>query len=103
KAGRGALIKMRIILRIIGTFIIIAILFSYLPMDAMGNCSEEDPSTNTRMDCGYIFHCPLINDTAMPSLSILSINGRLRWMPTVGKVEELPRLIFHPPETLFKT
>jgi len=90
------------ILKIIGTFIIIAILFSYLPMDAMGNCSEEDHSTNTRMDCGYIFHCPVIYNPALPQLSVLSINGWLRWMPTVGKVEELPRFIFHPPETFFK-
>lgn len=89
-------------MRIIGAFIIIAILFSYLPMDAMGNCSEEDHSANTRMDCGYIFHCPVIYNQALPQLSVLSINGWLRWMPTAGKVEELPRLIFHPPETFFK-
>jgi len=89
--------------RIIGAFIIIAILFSYLPMDAMGNCSEEDHSANMRMDCGYIFHCPVIYNPALPQLSVLSINSWLRWIPTVGKVEELPRLIFHPPKKFLKT
>lgn len=90
------------ILRIAGIFIIIAILFSYLPMDAMGNCSEEDHSGNTRMDCGYAFHCPVIYNPAIPRLSVLSINSWLRWMPTIGKIEELARLIFHPPEKSFK-
>jgi len=88
--------------RIAGIFIIIAILFSYLPIDAMGNCSEEDHSTNTRMDCGYTFHCPVIYNPAIPQLSVLSINSWLRWMPTAGKVEELPRFIFHPPKKSFK-
>ncbi len=90
------------ILRIAGIFIIIAILFSYIPAVSIDGCPEEDHSTNKGMDCGYAFHCPLVHDTAMPQLSILSINGRLRWMPNVLKIEELPRLIFHPPERLFK-
>ena len=90
-------------MRIAGIFIIIAILFSYLPMEAMENCSEEDHSANTRMDCGYAFHCPVIYNPALPQLPVLSVNSWLRWIPTVGKAEELPRLIFHPPETLFKT
>jgi hypothetical protein len=70
-------------------------------MDAMGNCSEEDHSGNMGMDCGYFFHCPIIYDPATPQLFSLSINGRLRWMPTVEKVEELPLLIFIPPEPFF--
>lgn len=90
------------ILRIIGAFIIIAIFFSYFPMDAMGNCPEEDHSRNTGMDCGYIFHCPVIYDLIVPQLSILSVNGWLRSMLTLLKVEEFPQKIFHPPN-IFQT
>ena len=90
------------ILRIIGAFIIIAILFSYLPMDAMENCSEEDHSTNTRMDCGYTFHCPIFFNKVITQFLILPINGWLRYIPTIGKAEELPRFIFHPPKKSFK-
>lgn len=89
-------------MRIVGILIIIAILFSYIPAISMDGCPEEDHSGKKGMDCGYAFHCPVIYDTAMPQLSVLSINSWLRWMPTAGKIEELPRLIFHPPETLFK-
>jgi len=86
--------------RIAGIFIIIAILFSYLPMDAMGNCSEEDHSTNTRMDCGYAFHCPVIDGPIAPQLSVLSINGWLKPPPKLLKFEELPGSIFHPPQNI---
>jgi hypothetical protein len=71
-------------------------------MDMTGSCSEEDHSGNSRLDCGYIFHCPFISDTIMPPPSILSMNGWLRLMPTAGKIEEFPRLIFHPPEASLK-
>ena len=86
------------ILRIAGIFIIIAILFSYLPMDAMGDCPEENPHTNTGMDCGYAFHCSALSSPAVSELSILSFNGWLRWMPDISKIEELPNFIFHPPK-----
>jgi len=84
--------------RIAGIFIIIAILFSYLPMDAMENCSEEDHSGNMRMDCGYTFHCPVIYHSALPQLSALSIHGWLRSIPTSKKIEEMPKFIFRPPK-----
>ncbi len=94
--------KRRMSLRIAWVFIIIAILFSYFPMEMMGSCSEEeDHSTGKRVDCGYAFHCPMIFTPALPLLPTLSINGRLKWMSPTEKVEELPRLIFHPPETSF--
>jgi len=85
-------------LRIIGIFIIITIIFSYLPMDVMGHCPEEDHHTNTKMDCGYAFHCPALYNLIMPGLSILPINGWLKLMPEISKIEELPNFIFHPPK-----
>ncbi len=88
-------------LRIAGVFIIIAVLFSYFPMEMMGSCSEEDHSTSKRIDCGYAFHCPMIFNPALPLPPTLSINGRLKWMSPTEKVEEFPRFIFHPPETSF--
>jgi hypothetical protein len=86
--------------RITGIFIIIAIIFSYLPMDmgAMGNCPEEDHHTDTRVDCGYAFHCPAFHNPVMLELSILTLNGWLKWTPSISRIEELPNFIFHPPK-----
>ncbi len=86
------------ILRIIGVFLIIAILFSYFPMLGMGSCSEEDHGGDMRMNCGYTFHCPVIHHSALPQLSTLSFYGWLRWTGNIGKFEELPKSIFHPPK-----
>jgi len=88
----------RIILRITGIFIIIAIIFSYLPAGSIDSCQEEDRSTYSRMDCGYAFHCPIIYNPAMPELSTLTINGWLKWVREISKIEELPNFIFHPPK-----
>lgn len=85
-----------------GIFIIITILFSYFPMEAMGNCSEEDHSGDRGMDCGYIFHCPMISNPIVPSLVILTPNGWLKWETIREKIEDFPALIFHPPKYFSK-
>jgi len=85
-------------LRIPGIFIIVTVLFSYLPMDAMGHCPEEDHHTNTKMDCGYAFHCPVLYHPIMPGLSVLTISGWLKRMPEISKIDELPSFIYHPPK-----
>lgn len=85
-------------MRTIGIFLIIVILFSYFPMLTMDGCSEEDHGGDMRMDCGYTFHCPVIDHSALPHLSALSIYGWLRWKRNIGKMEELPKSIFRPPE-----
>lgn len=88
--------------RTAGIFIIIAILFSYFPVEVMGNCSEEDHSGNRGMECGYIFHCPMISHPIVPSLTVLSRNGWLRWESVIEKIEGFPMLIFHPPKHFSK-
>jgi hypothetical protein len=89
-------------LKIVGIFVTIIILFSYLPARSMEACPEEDHSGNMRMDCGYTFHCPFTYDTAIPELCVLPLHSRLRVIPAVLKIDEFPRVIFHPPKTLAK-
>lgn len=86
--------------RTVGIFTIIAIIFSYLPMDMgeMGNCPEEKHHTNTRVDCGYAFHCPVMDSSVVPRLFDLSIYGWFQPMPILLKVEEFQQRIFHPPK-----
>jgi hypothetical protein len=85
-------------LKIIGIFIIITIILSYLPIDAMGHCPEEDHHTGTRMDCGYVFHCPVLHSPNVLDLSTLTLNSWLKRMVDISKIEELPNFIFHPPK-----
>jgi hypothetical protein len=89
-------------LKIIGIIIAIAILFSYLPSISMDGCSEETHPEKQGMDCGYIFHCPVVSGSVVPQLSALSIHGWLSWVPAPGKIEELPDSIFHPPKGSLK-
>ena len=93
--------KRRTFLRIIGTLVIIAILFSYIPAISMDGCPEEDHSVNKKMDCGYVFHCPAVYNPAIPQLSILSLHGELKCVVILRKTDEFRRLIFHPPERIF--
>ncbi len=90
----------KMMLRVIGILIIIAIVFTYLPAFSMNECSGEDPSTDKRQECGYTFHCPVLDHQATTQLSILSIHGWLRLVTDLLKVEELPERIFHPPKPL---
>jgi hypothetical protein len=95
-------LKERVLLKAVGILITLAILFSYLPPISMDGCSEENHPEKQEMGCGYIFHCPAVYHSVMPQLSALSIHGWLSWVPTSGKIEELPDFIFHPPKRLFK-
>lgn len=85
-------------MRILGVLLVIAILFSYFPMMTMDGCSEEDHENDMRMDCGYTFHCPVIYHSILPHLSAPSIYGWLKWKRIIGKMEELPKSIYHPPK-----
>lgn len=86
------------ILRIIGVFVVIAVLFSYIPVGAMGSCSEEDHTEDMRMGCGYIFHCPFTDGGNSPGPLSLHLNGRFVLVLSLLKIGEYPRSVFHPPE-----
>ncbi len=102
-------------MKFIGILLIIGILFSYVPVMSMGNCSEEDcpdanhhpgdhptgdhPTGKRMMDCcGYSFHCPMLFDISMSDPMPLPLTGRLIVLPPPLKVDEVPYLIFHPPK-----
>ena len=53
---------------------------------------------NMKVDCGYIFHCPLILNISMPELLPIPVSGRLVLSYFSFKVDELPHPIFHPPD-----
>ena len=90
----------RIILRIVGISIIIAILFSYIPAISMESCPEEDHSTDSGMDCGYSFHCPIVFDKLMSEMLTLPFKGRFFLAPPLLIGEEVVPQIFHPPKNL---
>jgi hypothetical protein len=87
-------------MRIVGIFIIIGILFSYVPVFSMDECPEGNHMGNMKMDCGSNFHCPLVLNISLPEPLPLPLNGRLDFAVYSPKVDELPHLIFHPPEYL---
>jgi hypothetical protein len=82
----------------IGIFIIVAILFSYVPVIPLDDCLENHHNGNAKMDCGNIFHCPLISNISIPETLFLPLFGRLVLMSYLPEVDELPDFIFHPPK-----
>ncbi len=85
-------------MKIVGVIVVIGILFSYIPMIQMDNCPEGNHMGNMKSDCGYIFHCPLISSGNPQEPLPLPLSGRLILPPALPKVDELARLIFHPPK-----
>ena len=85
-------------MRLIGCLLVIGILFSYVPAFSMDGCPEGNHMGNMKVDCGYIFHCPLILNISMPELLPIPVSGRLVLSYSSFKVDELPHLIFHPPD-----
>ncbi len=85
-------------MRLVAGFLVIGILFSYIPMIPTDNCSEGDHMGNTKLNCGYIFHCPLISDGNLQEPLPLPLTGWLVLPPVLPKVDELTHLIFHPPK-----
>jgi hypothetical protein len=85
-------------MRIIGCLLVIGLLFSYVPAFPMDECPEGNHMGNMKMDCGYVFHCPLIFNINIPDHLPLPLNGRLILTPSLFKVDELAHLIFHPPD-----
>jgi hypothetical protein len=85
-------------MRVIGSLLIIGILFSYVPMILMDECPEGNHMGNRKMDCGYNFHCPLIFNISMPEPLALPLSGRVVLTPSLLKIDELTFLIFRPPK-----
>ena len=79
-------------------FVILAILFTYLPAIPSEGCPEKEHSRQTNLDCGYLFHCPALPGTDNLEASPLPVAGRLVSIPSPMEFEELPFFIFHPPK-----
>ena len=58
---------------------------------------------NGKMDCGYSFHCPMIVNKNILGAYGLPLNGRLFPAKPLLVVDELIRLIFHPPKDSMHT
>ncbi len=85
---------------LIGFLIVITILFSYVPVFSMDGCPEGNHMGNMKIDCGYSFHCPMIVDKNILGPYSLPLNGRLVTGNPLLVVDELVRVIFHPPKDL---
>ena len=87
-------------MKIIGTLLIIGILFSYVPMISMDDCPDGDHMGNMKTDCGYCFHSPGLFGMNISEYLFLPFSGRLVLVPPSVKIDEIPFLIFHPPKFL---
>ncbi len=85
---------------LIGSLVVITILFSYMPAFSMGGCPEGNHMGNVKMDCGYSFHCPMVVNENILGTYSLPLNGRLAPAKPLLAVDELVRMIFHPPRGL---
>ena len=85
-------------MRVIGSLLIIGILFSYISVFSMDDCPEGNHMGNMKLDCGNNFHCPLIFNITMPDLLPLPLSGRVVLAPLFLKIDELASLIFRPPK-----
>ena len=86
-------------MKIVGIFLIIGILFSYIPVMPMDDCPEEHHTGNRTVECGYSFHCPILFNVNVPDPLPLPVTRRFILVPPSLKVDEVPFLIFHPPKT----
>ena len=87
-------------MRIIECLLVIGILFSYVPIISMDDCPDENHMGNLKMDCGFLFHCPMVIDMSISEISGLPINGWLFSTKPMLVVKKLIHPVFHPPEYL---
>ncbi len=83
---------------IIGWLLVIGILFSYVPVFPMNECPEGNHMGSTKMDCGSLFHCPMIVDKIFSESSALPLRGCLVPIKLSLAIDEFPDPIFHPPK-----
>jgi hypothetical protein len=87
-------------MKIIGCLLVIGILLSYAPVFHMDECPEGNHMGNMKMDCGALFHCPMIADIVVSEISSLPLNGLLIATRMLPLSDGLVNPIFHPPEYL---
>jgi len=102
-------------MKIVGIIALACVLSSYVPVPCsslclssvaksespMDNCHEGNQTgstANTKMECCYAFHSPMICDGGPRKPSPLPFNGLLTLSPDLVKVDLLTHLIFHPPK-----
>jgi len=85
-------------MKVIGTLLIIGILSSYIPVLPVDECPEGNHMGNMTMDCGNLFHCPMVVNIIMSGTSGLPLNGRLVSTKPLLVVKELTYPVFHPPK-----
>ncbi len=51
-----------------------------------------------KMDCGYVFHCPILVDKNISEPLSLPLTGQLVLIPSIIKIEELAYPLFRPPK-----
>lgn len=81
----------------IAILLIFGIILSYLPLFALGNCSETHHLKKTTLDCGSFFHCPIILAQDYKNFNLYLI-GLITFINPVRNLIEIPHSIFHPPE-----
>ena len=86
-------------MKIIGCLLVIGILLSYVPVFHMNECPGQDHSGNTKMDCGSLFHCPMIINIVVLKISGLPLNGLLIPTKMLPLKDKLANPIFHPPKS----
>ena len=82
----------------IGIIIIIGIIFSYIPLVLEDECPEGDHMGSMKVDCGYVFHCPLVIGKNISEPLSLPLTGQLVLIPPIMKIEKLAYLFFRPPK-----
>jgi hypothetical protein len=85
-------------MRVIGSLLIVGILFSYVPVFPMDDCQGGEHMGNMNTNCGFIFHCPLVINESMADSLSLPLSGRLVIAAISPKVNELAYPVFHPPK-----
>lgn len=85
-------------MKIIGCLLVIGILFSYVPVFPMNECPEGNHTWGMKMDCGSLFHCPMIVDNVFSESSALPFRGCLVPTKLSLAVEAFPDPIYHPPK-----
>ena len=87
-------------MRIIGCLLVTGILLSYVPMIPTDGCPGGDHMGNMKMDCGYLFHCPMVVNIIISGTAGLPLSGKLASAKPLLVVKELTHPIYHPPEYL---
>ncbi len=82
---------------VVGCLLIVGILLSYVPVFPMDGCPGEGHTGIAKMDCGSLFHCPVIVDQIFSETSALPLRGSLVPTKLSLTVDELPNSVFHPP------